>query len=103
MKFKIYVGVKFAVRYAVSRIVASQIMRCCGIKVLHARCYRSGAAYLAAPFCDPFAPYLLRQLCTSPRRSARFRVELYFRVLICSEILRRAMALNSILREILEF
>ncbi len=37
------------------------------------------------------------------RRSARFCVELYFRALICSEILRRAMALNSILREILEF
>ena len=37
------------------------------------------------------------------RRSARFRVELYFRALICSEILRRKMALNSILREILEF
>ena len=29
--------------------------------------------------------------------------ELYFRVLICNEILRREMALNSILREILEF
>lgn len=78
-------------------------MRCCGIKVLHARCYRSGAVCLAALFCDPFAPYLLQQLCKSPRHSARFRVELYFRTLICSEILRRAMALNSILREILEF
>ncbi len=60
MKFKIYAGVEFAVRYAVSRIVASQIMRCCGIKVLHAHCYHSGAVCLAAPFCDPFAPYLLR-------------------------------------------
>ena len=78
-------------------------MRCCGIKVLHARCYHSGAVCLAAPFCDPFAPYLLRQLRASPRRSAKFHVELYFRALICSEILRRAMALNSILREILEF
>jgi len=78
-------------------------MRCCEIKVLHARCYRSGAVCLVAPFCDPFAPYLLRQLCTSPRRSARFCVELYFRALIYSEILRREMALNSILREILEF
>ena len=78
-------------------------MRCCGIKVLHARYYHSGVVCLAALFCDPFAPYLLRQLCKSPRRSARFRVELYFRALIYSEILRRAMALNSILREILEF
>ena len=78
-------------------------MCCCGIKVLHTRCYRSGAVCLAAPFCDPFALYLSRQLCKSPRRSAKLRVELYFRALIYSEILRRAMALNSILREILEF
>ncbi len=35
-------------------------MRCCGIKVLHSRCYRSGAVCLVAPFCDPFAPHLLR-------------------------------------------
>ncbi|EEV17274.1 hypothetical protein CAMGR0001_1570 [Campylobacter gracilis RM3268] len=62
MKFKIYAGVKFTSRYAVSYIVASQIMRCCRIKVLHARCYRSGAICRAAPFCDPFAPYLLRSV-----------------------------------------
>lgn len=37
------------------------------------------------------------------RAAVRDSAELYFRVLICSEILRRAMALNSILREILEF
>lgn len=77
-------------------------MHCCEIKVLHARCYHSGAVCLAAPFCDPFAPYLLRSV-TRVAVAVRDSAELYFRALICSEILRRAMALNSILHEILEF
>ena len=67
---------------------------------------------LAATARAPYAGRLRfairsRRICCGSyvrrRRSARFRVELYFRALICSEILRRAMALNSILREILEF
>lgn len=78
-------------------------MRCCGIKVLHARCYHSGAVCLAAPFCDPFAPYLLRSVTRVAAAVRDFASSYIFRALICSEILRRAMALNSILREILEF
>lgn len=66
------------------------------------------AAITRAPYAWRlrFAIRLRRIYCGSyvrRRRSARFRVELYFRALICSEILRHKMALNSILREILEF
>ena len=78
-------------------------MRCCGIKVLHARCYCSGGRMPGGSILRSVRAVFVAISYARRRRSARFRVELYFRVLICSEILRRAMALNSILREILEF
>ena len=78
-------------------------MRCCEIKSLACPLLPLGRRMPGDSVLRSVRAVFVAISYARRRRSARFCVELYFRVLICSEILRRAIALNSILREILEF